>query len=137
MQELFDVINIQKLKKPIGIKEGKFQPCPKSPNCVSTQSTDEKHKMEPLSYNATIEEAKTKIKEIIGKFKRTKLITEEDKYLHFEFRTAIFKFVDDVEFYFDDSTNLIHFRSAARLGWSDLGVNKKRMKTVTEIYLNA
>ena len=30
-------------KKPIGIIDGKFHPCPKSPNCVSTQNTDERH----------------------------------------------------------------------------------------------
>ncbi len=126
---------IKKSKKPIGVKDGKFQPCPKSPNCVSTQSEDEKHRMEPLSYNTSIEEAKTKIKDIIGSFKRTKLITENDNYLHFEFRTATFKFVDDVEFYFDDSSKLIHFRSAAQKGYSDMGVNKKRMKKVRVLYL--
>ncbi len=126
---------IKKSKKPIGVKDGKFQPCPKSPNCVSTQSEDEKHRMEPLSYNTSIEEAKTKIKDIIGSFKRTKLITENDNYLHFEFRTATFKFVDDVEFYFDDSSKLIHFRSAAQKGYSDMGVNKKRMKKVSILYL--
>jgi uncharacterized protein (DUF1499 family) len=133
---LKEVGGIKKLKKQIGIKEGKFQPCPKSPNCVSTQSKDRKHIMEPLSFN-TLEEAKTKIKKIIGTFKRIKLVTENDDYLHYEFRTGIFKFVDDVEFYFDDSTKFIHFRSAARLGWSDLGVNKKRMKKVTELYSKA
>ena len=126
---------IKKSKKPIGVKDGKFQPCPKSPNCVSTQSEDEKHRMEPLSYNTSIDEAKTKIKDIIGSFKRTKLITENDNYLHFEFRTATFKFVDDVEFYFDDSSKLIHFRSAAQKGYSDMGVNKKRMKKVSILYL--
>jgi uncharacterized protein (DUF1499 family) len=128
---------IQTLKKPIGMKDGKFQPCPKSPNCVSTQSKDEKRKMEPLKYYSTLEEAKSKIKGIINSFKRTTLITEEDNYLHFEFRTATFKFVDDVEFYFDDSAKIIHFRSASRVGWSDMGVNKKRMKKVSELYTNA
>ena len=128
---------IKKSKKPIGVKDGKFQPCPKSPNCISSQSTNEKHKMEPLSYLTNLEEAKTKIKDIIGSFKRTKLITEEVNYLHFEFRTATFKFIDDVEFYFDDSSKRIHFRSAAQKGYSDMGVNKKRMKKVSKLYLNA
>ena len=128
---------IKKSKKPIGVKDGKFQPCPKSPNCVSTQSEDKKHRMEPLSYINNLEEAKTKIKDIIGSFKRTKLITEDDNYLHFEFRTATFKFIDDVEFYFDDSSKLIHFRSAAQKGYLDFSVNKKRMKKISEFYLNA
>ena len=121
-------------RKFVRMKDGKFNPCPKSPNCVSTQSDDDRHKLDPLKYNGTIDEAKSRIKEIITSFKRTRLITEENNYLHYEFRTATFKFVDDVEFYFDDEMKLIHFRSAARLGWSDLGVNKKRMLKVSKIY---
>ena len=128
---------IKKSKKPIGVKDGKFQTCPKSPNCISSQSTNEKHKMDPLNYSASIDEEKIKIKKIIESFKRTRLITEENNYLHFEFRTATFKFVDDVEFYFDDSSKLIHFRSAAQKGYSDMGVNKKRMKKVSILYKNS
>ena len=124
----------KKSKKPIGIIDGKFHPCPKSPNCVSTQSTDKKHRMEPIQYSSTVDEAKGKIRNIITSFKRTKLITETENYLHFEFRTATFKFVDDVEFYLDDKEKLIHFRSAARLGWSDMGVNRKRMGKIRELY---
>jgi uncharacterized protein (DUF1499 family) len=127
-------MNIKKSKKPIGIVDGKLQPCPKSPNCVSTQSTDEKHRMDPLKYSSTVTEAKDKIKSIIKTFKRTRLITETEDYLHYEFRTAFWKFVDDVEFYFNDQEKLIHFRSAARLGWSDMGVNTKRMKSISKLY---
>ncbi|MBA7533940.1 hypothetical protein ES705_26186 [subsurface metagenome] len=127
-------MDIKTSKKPIGIIDGKFHPCPKSPNCVSTQSTDEKHRMEPIQYSSTVDEAKGKIKNIITSFKRTKLITETENYLHFEFRTATFKFVDDVEFYLDDKEKLIHFRSAARMGWSDMGVNRKRMRKIRELY---
>ena len=130
-------MDIKTSKKPIGIIDGKFHPCPKSPNCVSTQSTDEKHRMEPIQYSSTVDEAKVKIKNIITSFKRTKLITETENYLHFEFRTATFKFVDDVEFYLDDKEKLIHFRSAARLGWSDMGVNRKRMGKIRELYSGA
>ncbi len=130
-------MDIKTSKKPIGIIDGKFHPCPKSPNCVSTQSTDKKHRMEPIQYSSTVDEAKGKIKNIITSFKRTKLITETENYLHFEFRTATFKFVDDVEFYLDDKEKLIHFRSAARLGWSDMGVNRKRMGKIRELYSGA
>jgi len=127
-------MDIKTSKKPIGIIDGKFHPCPKSPNCVSTQNTDKKHRMEPIQYSSTVNEAKGKIIKIITSFKRIKLITETENYLHFEFRTATFKFVDDVEFYLDDKEKLIHFRSAARLGWSDMGVNRKRMGKIRELY---
>ena len=121
-------------KKPIGITNGKFHPCPKSPNCVSTQSTDKQHKMSPLIYNISPEEAKSKILRIINSLKRTRIKTETENYIHVEFRTAVFRFVDDVEFYFDDSEKIIHFRSAARLGYSDMGVNRKRMENITTLF---
>ena len=38
-------------------------------------------------------------------------------------------FVDDIEFYAEPS-GLIHVRSAARLGKSDLGVNRKRVEAI-------
>ncbi|UCD01747.1 MAG: DUF1499 domain-containing protein [Promethearchaeota archaeon] len=123
-------------KKPIGITNGKFHPCPKSPNCVSTQSTDERHKMEPIKYNTSLEEAKSEILRIINSLKRTRIKTETENYIHIEFRTLVFRFVDDVEFYFDDSEKIIHFRSAARLGYSDLGVNRKRMENITKLFLS-
>ena len=121
-------------KKPIGITNGRFHPCPNSPNCVSTQSNDEKHKMIPIKYNASLEQAKLKILDIIKSLKRTRIKTKTDNYIHIEFRTAIFRFVDDVEFYFDDTEKIIHFRSAARLGYSDLGVNRKRMDFITKLF---
>ena len=34
----------------------------------------------------------------------------------------------------DDKEKLIHFRSAARMGWSDMGVNRKRMRKIRELY---
>jgi len=44
----------------------------------------------------------------------------------------LFRFVDDVEFYFEDQEKVIQFRSSSRLGHSDLGVNRKRMETIRE-----
>ncbi|MHA1239394.1 MAG: DUF1499 domain-containing protein [Promethearchaeota archaeon] len=123
-----------KSKKPIGIVDGKLHPCPKSPNCVSTQATDEKQKMEPINYSGSLEDAKRKIITIINSLKRSKVITNEENYIHIEFRTATFRFVDDVEFLFDDKEKIIHFRSRARMGYSDMGVNRKRMENITKSF---
>jgi len=125
-----------KLKKPIGILNGKFHPCPKSPNCVSTHATNDKQKMNPIKFSGSLNEAKDKIIDIISSLKRSKIITNKENYIHAEFRTATFKFVDDVEFLFDDSEKIIHFRSRARSGYSDMGVNRKRMKTIGNMYGN-
>lgn len=125
-----------KSKKPIGIVNGKLHPCPKSPNCVSTQATGNKHKIDPIQFSGSLIEAKDKIINIVSSLKRSKIITNKENYIHVEFRTATFKFVDDVEFLFDDSDKIIHFRSRARLGYSDMGVNRKRMETIRNMYSN-
>ncbi|MCK5256323.1 MAG: DUF1499 domain-containing protein, partial [Deltaproteobacteria bacterium] len=39
------------------------------------------------------------------------------------------------EFYFDDEQKLIHFRSSSRLGYYDVGVNRRRMGKIREIFL--
>jgi len=123
-----------KSKKPIGIVDGKLHPCPKSPNCVSTQAIDDKQKMEPINYSGSLEDAKSKIISIINSLKRSKIVTNEENYIHIEFRTATFRFVDDVEFLFDDKEKIIHFRSRARMGYSDMGVNRKRMEEITKVF---
>jgi len=51
-------------------------------------------------------------------------------YLHVEFRSTLFRFVDDVEFVIDEPQGLIHIRSASRVGYSDLGANRKRMEKI-------
>jgi uncharacterized protein (DUF1499 family) len=114
----------------LGINEGKLAPCPESPNCVSSQSTDKKHFIDPLSYDGSLAEAWEKLVSIIQTMKRSQIISQEDTYIYAEFTSALFRFVDDVEFYFDDTAKTIHMRSASRVGYSDLGVNRKRIETI-------
>lgn len=125
-----------KTQKPVGIVDGKFYPCPNTPNCVSTQATDAKHKISPIKYFGTMSEAKEKISKIVNSLKRTKIITNTENYIHAEVRTATFKFVDDVEFFFDDSEKIVQFRSRARSGHSDMGVNRKRMEKIREMLID-
>jgi len=125
-----------KTQKPVGIVDGKFYPCPNTPNCVSTQATDAKHKISPISYSGTLSEAKEKIINILSSLKRAKIITNTENYIHTEVRTATFKFVDDVEFLFDDSVKVIQFRSRARSGYTDMGVNRKRMEKIREMFID-
>ncbi len=107
-----------------------LSPCPSSPNCVSTLAPDEGHWIEPIRYRKSRAEAKEALKEIIGSLPRTRLVEEDGSYLHYEFTSLLFRFVDDVEFLFDDETKVIQFRSASRTGYGDLGVNRKRMEEV-------
>ena len=108
----------------------RLAPCPSSPNCVSTQAQDEGHAIAPFRYRKSRAEAKEALKEIVRSLPRTKLVEEDESYLHYEFTSLLLRFVDDVEFLFDDESKTIHFRSASRTGYGDLGVNRTRMKQV-------
>jgi uncharacterized protein (DUF1499 family) len=114
----------------LGVSDGRLAPCPPSPNCVSSRSTDNEHAVEPLRYSSSTPEAMAGLRKIILQMKRTKIVTETNNYLHAEFASAIWRFVDDVEFSFDDHSKLIQVRSASRLGYSDFGVNRKRVEAI-------
>jgi uncharacterized protein (DUF1499 family) len=121
-------------KRPnnLGVSNGKLAPCPNSPNCVSSQSTDTLHAIAPLTYNSSPEKAIANLKQVIESLPRTTIISETEDYLYVEFKSALMGFVDDVEFSLDRNANVIHVRSASRLGQSDLGVNRKRIETIRE-----
>lgn len=111
-----------------------LKPCPDKPNCVSTQATQADKKRDPMSYTGSLADAKAKLKAVISAMSRTKLISEEVNYLHYTFKTSPIPFIDDVEFLFDDEAKVIHYRSASRVGHSDLGVNSKRMAKVVKAW---
>ena len=114
-----------------GIGHKLLSPCPDSPNCIGSHYSDDKdHYLEPIKYETSTEEAQKNLKGLIKKTSGAKIVKEEPNYIHVEFTSSLFKFIDDVEFNFTKE-NVIHFRSASRLGHSDLGANKKRMEEVT------
>lgn len=108
-------------------------PCPSSPNCVSTTTQSADHAIAPFRYQKTRAEAKEALKAVIRSLPRTKLVEEDETYLHYEFTSLLLRFVDDVEFLLDDETKTIHFRSASRTGYGDLGVNRRRMEDIRRL----
>jgi uncharacterized protein (DUF1499 family) len=111
----------------LGIQDGRFSACPKSPNCVSTMSADEEHLMQPISFKGSVDAAMERVKALVAA-NGWKIVSEERDYLHSVATTTLLRFIDDVEFYFDTEAQLLHFRSASRLGYSDLGENRRRMQ---------
>ena len=109
--------------------------CPSSPNCVCTfeLESDSQHYISPMSYVSEDSEVLTKIKSALNKVPRTEIITEKEDYLHVECTSLIFRFTDDLEIYIDKEKKLIHFRSASRVGHSDLGANRSRVNKVKKL----
>lgn len=93
----------------------------------------ESHAIAPFRYHTSAEKAKAELKQVMGQFPRTDLIREDEDYLHFQVRSYLFGFVDDVEFCFVEDAKTIHFRSAARSGYYDFGVNRRRMENVRQM----
>jgi len=117
----------------LGVNNGKLMSCPLSPNCVNSQSSDEAHFIKPLYYHGTKQSAQDRLLQILKSETRTKILTIEKNYIRAEFTSALFRFIDDVEFYFpihDADEAVIHVRSASRVGYSDLGVNRERIERI-------
>jgi len=113
-----------------GAAGSSLKACPKSPNCVSTEAKDPEHAIAPIVYSGSRAEAYARLKKVLAGMKRMTIVTEKEDYLHAEARSLIFRFVDDVEFYFSTAEKVIHVRSASRVGHSDLGVNRKRVEEI-------
>ena len=114
--------------------QASLEPCPSSPNCVSTQALKKRKRMSPLAYSGDLEMAREKLLAIIGQFPGSTLEFEEPFLLHFTFTTKVGKFTDDVSFLFDGKNQVIHFRSASRKGWYDMRANKRRMKKISKAW---
>ena len=119
-----------------GTSDNRLSPCPKSPNCVSSLSEDKSHYVEPLKYEGTLEDAREKLISIINAMKRSEIVTAETDYIHATFKSLLFRFVDDVEFSFDDQKKVIDVRSASRTGYSDLGVNRRRVEEIRRRFMH-
>ena len=107
-----------------------LEPCPSSPNCVVSQNGDEEHTIEPITYKSDRATAKETLLKVLSVVPRTEVTEQTDDYIHAESTSRIFKFVDDVEFYFPEDEDVIHLRSASRVGESDLGVNRRRIEQI-------
>jgi len=115
----------------------RLAPCPKTPNCVSTEAPPGRHRMEPIPYSAGPAQTREKLLAVLRSYPRTRIVRQEPDYVKAECRSRLFRFVDDVEFVFDDDARQIHFRSASRLGYGDRGVNRRRMKEIRAASLGA
>ncbi|MHC4845229.1 MAG: DUF1499 domain-containing protein [Planctomycetota bacterium] len=106
--------------------DGRLPDCPGSPNCVTTQAGE----LPPLPFDGPPADAMARLRAIVEAMPRATVVESDDTYLHAEFRSAVFRFVDDVQCLLDEQAGVIHVRSASRVGYSDLGVNRRRVEAL-------
>jgi uncharacterized protein (DUF1499 family) len=112
----------------LGISNGGLAPCPSSPNCVSSDARGKDYHVLPLELAAPPVKAWQSAREVVSEFPRTRIVTETTNYLHAECRSLLFRFVDDLELHLRPAEGIIAIRSASRLGYSDFGVNRRRVE---------
>jgi len=122
-------------KRPtdLGRSDSGLAPCPDTPNCVSSDSPDTAHHVLPLRLKQPAEFVWTDLLSVVSELPRTRIVSQSENYLHAECSSAVFGFVDDLEFDLRESEGLIAVRSAARLGTTDLGVNRRRVEKIRQI----
>ncbi|MBX2869154.1 MAG: DUF1499 domain-containing protein [Acidiferrobacterales bacterium] len=111
-----------------------LSPCPGTPNCVCSAYPDSKEFISPISYEGDSVAALNRIQEVIKGMTRTRVVTATNRYIHAEFTSLIFRFVDDVEILIEPEENVMHIRSASRVGRSDLGANRKRVEQIRALF---
>ena len=117
-------------KRPssLGVKNGLLAPCPSSPNCVSSDAGDGEHHVTHFLLALAPEKAWPVARELVSGPPRTHIVTERADYLHAEGRSFLFGFVDDLELQLRPGEGIVAVRSASRLGYSDFGVNRRRIE---------
>jgi uncharacterized protein (DUF1499 family) len=124
------VLSIASRKQPeLGLLNGQLKPCPATPNCVCSEQQVEGAFVEPLVYATTADVAWREIKHAIVETGGV-IVTEQDGYLHARYETPLMRYVDDVELRLEENNQVIHVRSASRVGNSDLGANRKRVARI-------
>jgi uncharacterized protein (DUF1499 family) len=110
-----------------------LDPCPSSPNCVSTEAPvdDRQHHMPAIPFTIPTQAVVHAIMDAIAEYPRTRIVSRDTHYVHAEFRSRLLRFVDDVELVVDPVARVVHFRSASRVGHSDFGVNRRRMEELS------
>jgi len=127
------VVQVSPMPENLGINQNRLAPCPDTPNCVSSYASDAEHAIEPLSYTGEQAVAMDTLEQTLRDLPRSQLVTREDGYMHAVLRSQMMGFFDDLEFYVSEP-GVIQVRSAARLGQSDMGANRRYVETIRQTF---
>lgn len=133
---IYMVVKNNLTPKNLGVTNGKLALMPNKPNAVSSQTEEKDKKIEALEFKENLMESKQQVIKAIDNYGNGKIIKNEKNYLYIVFTTGMMKYHDDVEFYFDESKKLIQIRSASRIGYSDMGLNRERYNKLSKLYYN-
>ncbi len=117
--------------------EMQFLSVPDSPNCVmSTLREDDEKYVKPLVLEDSAKDDPIQfLLDVMVKELGAKILYQNSHYLHVTVQTRLMRYVDDVEFIWDEDKKVMQVRSCSRLGYSDMGANRARVEKIREILL--
>lgn len=102
--------------------------CPTSPNCVSSLSSEEDRRVLPFfPGKVTVSDYQQQLVAAMESDGGT-IKDIRNGYVWATYTSSVFRFVDDIEWLYSDSGKRFDVRSVSRVGYSDLGVNRKRVE---------
>jgi uncharacterized protein (DUF1499 family) len=118
-----------------GLVAGALSSCPDKPNCVCSEfGEDAAHYIEPFDYSGIpSEKAWGEILRVVEEL-GGQVVVANDEYIAATFSSFLFGFTDDVECRLDGSEERIQIRSASRVGYGDLGVNRRRVEAMARSF---
>ncbi len=119
---------------PVGLVDAKLRACPSSPNCVQSEGADADHAIEPFPYKTDRATSERALEAALKGLPNTEIKARSSNHWHAHSVSRLFRFIDDIEVRFDDVRGEIHLRSASRVGYSDMGANRKRMAALRAAY---
>ncbi len=129
----------------LGVRDGRLKPPSPTRNSVSSQAglyPDHPQRayadIAPLPLRGGDgRTALLKLGELLRNQPELHFVEQRRDYLRVEARTRWLRFVDDLELWFDPAQQVIHVRSASRLGREDFGVNRERVERIRAAWLAA
>lgn len=108
-----------------------LSPCANKPNCVSSLvAKDDAHFILPFTLGNQPTHDWQSLIAIVMSIPRTRIVTQQDCYLHVECQSRLFGFIDDLALCLLVDDKICHVRSAARSGYYDFNVNRKRIEKI-------
>lgn len=132
---IFAFLYYQNSRAPkLGVSDGKLRALGPHPNAVSSQTPDTHRNVPALAMKDSPEATRSAIHAAIEAYGGAEVVVNEADYIYAVFSTPLMRFRDDVEFYLDDEQAVVQFRSASRVGRSDLGLNRERYEALAKAY---
>ena len=119
----------------LGVKDAKFLPCPSAPHCVSSTDADADKRIAPIEVSSAAQWQR--LQQTLLAMPRTTLLSRTENYLHVQVSTAIMRYKDDVELWYQPEAGEVQMRSSSRIGYYDFDTNRDRLEALRSAFLKS